>query len=249
MNYRSGAHDSPFLRDAADDFSLSGNQFYNSTVQLAAGVRLLSAQVQINATDNSLHVCHTSCDLLDAGKLSTWLSEVNTWLVQNPNDVVTVLLVNGADANASALKAEYQSAGISDIAYTHPATSTTSSTAARSTASDRPTGSSSEWPTLRNLIENGTRMVNFVAALPESSGFLMNEWDFIFENSYQNTAPTDYSCVPNRPSSVANNTRLALQDGMMALMNREPIPVCMLLRRECLLFSHRCRFPVRAGGF
>jgi len=73
-----GAHDSPFVRDAANDYDISGNQYYNSTVQLAAGVRLLTAQVQTNTSTNALHVCHTSCDLFDAGTLSSWLSEVNT---------------------------------------------------------------------------------------------------------------------------------------------------------------------------
>lgn len=50
-----GAHDSPFVKDSATGFSASGNQFYNSTVQLSAGVRLLTAQVQLNG--NALHVC------------------------------------------------------------------------------------------------------------------------------------------------------------------------------------------------
>ena len=200
-----GAHDSPFVRDAANDYDISGNQYYNSTVQLSAGVRLLTAQVQTNTTTNALHVCHTSCDLYDAGTLSSWLSEVNQCkskcrsidrlskqgvaialvshvffstmcgvyvvlvhntaacrpclmpgeladpvmnigLVANPSEVVTVLLVNGADASASDLATEYQQAGISAIAYT-PTSSSSSS-------------SSYDWPTLRSLINNGTRLLN-----------------------------------------------------------------------------------------
>jgi hypothetical protein len=202
-----GAHDSPFVRDASNDYDVSGNQFYNSTVQLEAGVRLLTAQVQTN--NGSLHVCHTSCALFDAGTLSSWLSEVNTWLVANPNEVVTVLLVNGADANASDLAAEYQSASISDIAYTRTATSSSSATASAtrsSVASSSSTASTSasDWPTLQTLISDGTRMVNFVASLDDNTNatFLLNEWDYIFENNYDNTAPTDFSCVANRPSSV-----------------------------------------------
>jgi hypothetical protein len=42
-----GAHDSPFLRNASTGFSTLGNQFFNRTVQLDAGVRLLSAQIHI----------------------------------------------------------------------------------------------------------------------------------------------------------------------------------------------------------
>ncbi|KAK1085493.1 hypothetical protein LTR33_002063 [Friedmanniomyces endolithicus] len=184
-----GAHDSPFVRDASTGYSVSGNQYYNTTVQLAAGVRLLSAQVQTNSTN---------------GTLRSWLQEVNTWLVANPNEVVTILLVNGASASATSLAAEYEAAGITNSAYT-------------------PTRSSAieQWPTLQQLINNGTRLLNFVATLTDNAGapYLMNEFDYIFENSYQNTAPTDFSCTANRPDSVANNTSGALGAGMMPLMN------------------------------
>ncbi|TKA75147.1 hypothetical protein B0A55_03978 [Friedmanniomyces simplex] len=199
-----GAHDSPFVRDASTGYSVSGNQYYNTTVQLQAGVRLLSAQTQTNTTSGQLSVCHTSCSLLDAGTLRSWLREVNTWLVANPNDVVTVLLVNGASSSAAEIAAEYEAAGISRIAYTPTATSATE-----------------EWPSLQSLISNGTRLLNFVATLADNTGapYLMNEFDYIFENSYQNTAPTDFSCTANRPDSVANNTSIALASGMMPLMN------------------------------
>ena len=79
-----GAHDSPFLRDQATLFSTSGNQQVNTTVQLDAGVRLVTAQVHIN--NNTWHVCHTSCNLLDAGLLSDWLSEIKTWMDGHTND-------------------------------------------------------------------------------------------------------------------------------------------------------------------
>jgi hypothetical protein len=68
-----GAHDSPYLSDASTGFSSFGNQFYNSTVQLGAGVRLLTAQVHISLNPVSkaheLHLCHTSCALFDVGSL------------------------------------------------------------------------------------------------------------------------------------------------------------------------------------
>ncbi|KAK5123779.1 hypothetical protein LTR85_002415 [Meristemomyces frigidus] len=219
-----GAHDSPFLRDAADDYDVSGNQYYNSTVQLSAGVRLLSAQVQMTNSTSSgqLHVCHTSCDLLDAGKLSDWLGEVNSWLVANPNEVVTVLLVNGADASAQDLATEYEEAGISTIAYTPTSTAASSaSTTSGYAGSTSASATSSDWPTLQSMINNGTRLVNFVADLSDNTAapYLLNEFSYIFENSYENTAPTDYSCVANRPSSVANNTEQALSEGLMPLMN------------------------------
>ena len=56
----------------------------NTTTQLAAGVRLLSAQVHNN--EGAWHLCHSSCTLLDAGTLSDWLAEIKTWMDANPRD-------------------------------------------------------------------------------------------------------------------------------------------------------------------
>ncbi|EME84702.1 uncharacterized protein MYCFIDRAFT_33704 [Pseudocercospora fijiensis CIRAD86] len=199
-----GTHNAPFLRDASTDYSTSGNQFYNTSAQLSAGVRLLTAQVQTPDNSTSLHVCHTSCSLLDAGTLSSWLSEVKTWLDSNANEVVTILLVNGASASASDLAAAYTSAGLDSYSYTPAVTS-----------------ASSTWPTLESLISNGTRAMNFVATLDDNSAapYLMNEFTYIVENSYENTAPTDYSCDVDRPSSLANQTASAMSQGYMTLMN------------------------------
>jgi hypothetical protein len=94
-----GAHDSAFLRDSSTSFSTSGNQFYNATIALSAGVRMLQAQVHnLNGT---LELCHTSCSLLDGGSLLTFLTAIKTWMDVNPNEIVTLLLVNSDDEDAS----------------------------------------------------------------------------------------------------------------------------------------------------
>lgn len=201
-----GAHDSPFLRDASTSFSTSGNHYYNTTVQLEAGVRLLSAQIH-QANDSgttSWHLCHTSCDLLDAGTLESWLSEIKTWMDANTNDVVTVLIVNDG-ATASDLGSIFSSSGLDKLAYTPPSTTSIPTT----------------WPTLDTLIGNNTRLMTFVASLSETSTqypYLMDEFTFIFENNYENTNPSNYSCTPNRPTSLTTTTA-ALDSGRMFLMN------------------------------
>lgn len=200
-----GAHDSPFLRDASTDFSTSGNQYYNTTVQLSAGVRLLTAQVQLAGSSGSeLHVCHSSCDLLDAGSLSSWLGEVRTWMESNPNDVVTVLLVNGASASGNELASAYQTAGIStNLAYTPSGTTSTSQ----------------RWPTLQSLINSGTRLMNFVDSIDDNSAapFLMPQYNYVFENNYDVSTPSAFSCELNRPDGLT--TTQAISNGMMPLMN------------------------------
>lgn len=56
----------------------------DSISQLNAGVRLLSAQV--HEMNGEWHLCHSSCALLDAGKLSEWLAKIKSWMDTNPHD-------------------------------------------------------------------------------------------------------------------------------------------------------------------
>ncbi|KAF4273172.1 hypothetical protein CNMCM8812_007954 [Aspergillus fumigatus] len=197
-----GAHDSPFVRDASTGYSTSANQYYNTTVQLDAGVRMVTAQVHLQGSE--WHLCHSSCELLDAGKLSTWLKEIKSWLDSNPNDVVTVLLVNSDNASASDLNSEFKTAGIVDYAYT-PSTSAAPST----------------WPTLQTLINNGTRLMVFVASLDSNTDapYLMDEFSFLFENPYEVTSPSNFSCNPDRPASVKNDLSAAISSNRLPLMN------------------------------
>lgn len=201
-----GAHDSPFVRDATTGDSVSGNQYYNSTVQLDAGVRLLSAQV--HKQNNDWHLCHSSCNLLDAGLLSSWLRKIKIWLDSNPDDVVTVLLVNSDNATPAQLHSEFVAANITSYAFKPPSPSIPPS-----------------WPTLQTLISANTRLMVFVASLPNRSSipadqaYLMDEFTFIFENPFQNNAPASFTCIPDRPTPVRGQTQIAVNSGRMPLMN------------------------------
>lgn len=207
-----GAHDSPFLRDNTTQFSTAGNQFYNTTVQLDSGVRLLTAQVHAfnnSAGQNEWHLCHTDCLLLDAGKLSDWLSEVKTWMDTNPNDVVTVLLVNSENANAEDLDVEFSASGIKSYAYTPTSTTTPPMVGG--------------WPTLGSLISTNVRLMTFIASLDPNSNtvapYLMDEFTFVFENPFETTDANNFTCTPDRPSTVQDSPQAAAQSNRMFLMN------------------------------
>ena len=205
-----GAHDSPFLVNASSSsntFSISeaGNQNVDSPTQLSAGVRLLTAQVHNN--DGAWHLCHTSCSLLDAGTLSSWLSSIKTWLDANPHDVVTILLVNSDNASPAELDAEFQTANIKSYAYTPSSTTTALET----------------WPTLQEMISNNTRLVTFVASLAPSSNtvapYLLDEFTFVFENPYNVTSASNFSCTADRPATVQGQTSTAVSSGRLPLVN------------------------------
>ncbi|KAH8704177.1 PLC-like phosphodiesterase [Talaromyces proteolyticus] len=197
-----GAHDSPFVRDSTTDYSTFGNQYYNTTVQLSAGVRLVTGQVHKN--NNEWHLCHSGCDYLDAGTLESWLSEIKTWLDNNPNEVVTVLLVNSDDASASDLNTVFKAANITSYAYTPSST-----------------GAVATWPTLQELISSGTRLMTFIASLSDNTGatYLMDEFTYIWENPYDVTSASNFSCKPDRPSDVQGNTAAALSSHRLPFMN------------------------------
>jgi len=201
-----GAHNSPFIRDASTSFSTSGNHYFNTTVQLSAGVRMVTGQV--HRSGGGWHLCHTSCDLLDAGSLSDWLAEIKTWMDKNPSEVVSILLVNSNSATTGDLASEFTKSGITKYSYTPPSSTTPLTT----------------WPTLQDLISANTRLLTFVASLNPSqvdstTAYLMDEFTFIFETPFENTDPNKFICTPDRPSSLLGQTAQAISSGRMPLQN------------------------------
>ncbi|PGH02507.1 hypothetical protein AJ79_07620 [Helicocarpus griseus UAMH5409] len=200
-----GAHNSPFLRDASTGFSSSGNQFYNTTVQLDSGVRLLSAQMHEH--EGEQHLCHTSCSLMDAGRLRDWLSEIKEWMDKNPNDVVTIILVNSDEASPEVLDAEFKEAKLDTYAY----------------KPTDPVVPPSPWPSLQTLINAKTRLLVFVTSLGDSgvttAPYLMQEFNFIFETPFEVVKPEEFTCAPHRPSQLQNKASDALSSGRLSFVN------------------------------
>ncbi|KAM3073709.1 hypothetical protein ACMFMF_006912 [Clarireedia jacksonii] len=197
-----GAHDSAFLRDKSTGFSTSGNQFYNVTVALSAGIRLIQAQV--HNENGTLELCHTSCVLLDGGSLKDFLSEIKTWMDANTNEVVTLLLVNSDNQSAAKFGAVFESSGIDTYGYTP-----TSTTAPIST-----------WPTLQTLITANTRLITFIASITYDSThpYLLTEFTYVFETAFGVLSADAFNCTLDRPSSVSSASS-AISSGYMGLVN------------------------------
>ena len=125
----------------------------------------------------------------------------------NPNDVVTLLIVNSDNFAASALDAEFKTSGIKEYVYTPPSNFTATSV----------------WPSLQDMIKSNTRLVTFIASLDPSGNtaapYLLDEFTYVFENNYNVVDPSGFSCNPDRPVMVANKTALAISSGRLPLMN------------------------------
>ncbi|KAL5611846.1 hypothetical protein BROUX41_000580 [Berkeleyomyces rouxiae] len=196
-----GAHDSSFLRDASTGNSASGTQYFNATIALNAGIRLL--QVQVHVENGTLRMCHTSCSLLDAGPLEDWLVDVKAWMDSNPTDVVTLLIVNSDDASAADFGSVFEGSGISTYGYTPTSTSATTN-----------------WPTLQSMISANTRLVTFIAAIDYSTTYpyLLNEWTYMFETAYEVVSGSGFNCSVDRPSGISSAST-AIASGMIPLVN------------------------------
>lgn len=133
-----GSHDSAFVGILPVD-----NQFEKVADQLSSGVRFL--QAQSHDKGGAIELCHTSCLEEDAGTLQTWLETVVTFLEANPGEVVTLLITNGDGIAGAEFAAAFEAAGADAYAYSPDATLALA-----------------DWPTLGELIDDGTRLVVFM---------------------------------------------------------------------------------------
>ncbi|KAK4121077.1 PLC-like phosphodiesterase [Parathielavia appendiculata] len=182
-----GCHNSPFVRAG----SAAANQQFPVLDQLNDGVRFLQAQMQwpTNATASTPpHFCHTSCDLLDAGPITDWLSQVKDWVAAHPYDVVTILLGNGNYSSPDKYVGAIEASGITQYVYT-PAVV--------------PMGLD-DWPTLGQLILSGQRVVMFLDYMANQTAYpwLLDEFTHMWETPFD---PVDaaFPCTVQRPPGLS----------------------------------------------
>lgn len=161
-------------------------------------------QAQVHNLNGTLELCHSSCSLLDGGSLLTWLSEIKYWMDENPNDVVTILLVNSDDESAATFGSVFEASGISTYGYTPSDT----------------TGPIATWPTLQTMITANTRLVSFVASITYDATYpyLMPEFSYVFETAYGVTSMSGFNCTLSRPTSVSSSAT-GVAAGYMGLLN------------------------------
>ncbi|KAJ3546638.1 hypothetical protein NM688_g5493 [Phlebia brevispora] len=180
-----GAHDSY----AVGVNNLAANQDQNVTQQLTDGIRML--QVQAHNNSGTINLCHTSCALYNGGTLQNYLSEVVSWMNANPNDVVSMLIVNSDNLPATQFASTFQAAGADKLAYSPSSASMPASS----------------WPTLGTLIDAGTRLVAFMASGADftSAPYIIDEFTNIWETAFDVT-DTTFDCSVNRTASGADTS-------------------------------------------
>lgn len=172
-----GTHDSAFVGELPTQ-----NQIRTVSEQLVSGIRFLQAQTHIK--NGALQMCHTSCQLEDAGTLVSYLSTIKHFLDLNPNEVITLLLTNGDHTPAASFGMAMDSSGLSKYAYVPP----------KQLAID-------EWPTLQELITARTRLVMFLdyGADTTKVPYMLDEFKYFFETAFDVTDANFSSCSLDRP--------------------------------------------------
>ena len=108
--------------------------------------------------------------------LSKLFNHINTFLNNNPNEIITIILECHVTAND--IENEINQSGLSDHLYTH----------------------NSEWPTLQSMIDNNNRLVIFtdVDDASGSQDWYHYIWDHAVETHYSVNTINDFTFDFNR---------------------------------------------------
>ncbi|KAL1881421.1 hypothetical protein VTK73DRAFT_3939 [Phialemonium thermophilum] len=116
-----------------------------------------------------------------------------TWLEQNPNEVVTLLLTNGDAIPVSQFGEVFLATGLDQFVYT-PTTTLTMQ----------------QWPTLQEMIDSGNRLIVFmdyhtdVDVVP----YILNEFAYFFETPFDTTDKDFPECTLDRPAGASAEGRM-----------------------------------------
>ena len=166
------------------------NQNRSVPDQLAAGTRSVMLDTWYwdedgDGTDDAV-LCHggevfpgVGCDILGIRPAAEGLAELTTFLEQNPDEVLSIIFESYI--NESDTATAFADSGLD--AYVHSQSSGT------------------PWPTLRELIAAGTRMVVFTDRSESALPWHHYVWNYAWETNFSALEPDDLLCGPNRGST------------------------------------------------
>ncbi|KAF1998307.1 hypothetical protein P154DRAFT_495650 [Amniculicola lignicola CBS 123094] len=182
------AHNSPF----AIAHNAASNQILPVLTQLADGIRGLQFETHLqNETTGPLSLCHTSCNLLNAGTLESYLKTVVTWLDANPYEVITIIMGNDDRVAPSTYIGPFTDSGMLPFVYTP----------------SKATLTVDEWPTLAELILQNQRVIIMVDYLANQTEvpWLLDEFSYNWETPFSPVDPA-FPCTAQRPPDQTDET-------------------------------------------
>lgn len=145
-----------------------------------AAVRIRNRFLGHETGPSALYFCHGFCEL-GAYTVVPALQGIRDFLLANPGEVVLIVVEDYVSPQD--LAGAFKDAGLLDLIYTGPLR--------------RP------FPTLRELIDGGQRLVVFIESGKPGVPWLRPAWDSMQETPYTFHLPTDFSCRANRGPATA----------------------------------------------
>jgi hypothetical protein len=187
----------------------------------AAAMRIRDRLVGVNESEHQLYFCHGFCEL-GAYLVGPALREIRDFVVAHPDEVL--ILVVEDTVSPQDLAAEFDKAGFTDLVY-------------RGNPVPR-------WPTLRQLIESGRRVVVFTESGKPGVPWLRPAFETFRETPYTFRKVEDFSCRPNRGGDAGSllqinhwiDTTPAPKPSNAAIVNAYPF---LLARAEACAAERR----------
>ncbi|KAL5345986.1 hypothetical protein ACLOAV_009016 [Pseudogymnoascus australis] len=175
------AHNSPFVLAN----NAAANQAFGVISQLEDGIRML--QIQAHVVNGTVYLCHSSCDILNAGSMTDYLTTVAEWVAKHPYDVITILIGNAAYLPVSTYTPAIADSGLLPYVYTPP----------------KKDMALSDWPTLSSMIITSSRVVVFMDYETDQDAvpYILDEFTYMWETPFD---PVDraFPCTVQRPPDL-----------------------------------------------
>jgi hypothetical protein len=141
---------------------------------MAAAMRIRERLVGVDEQHPRLYLCHGFCEL-GAYEFEPTLQQVHEFLVAHPDEVL--ILVLEAYVTIEEIVPAFEESGLKEFVYTGP---------------------SGPWPTLRELIDSGQRLIVFLESGAPGVPWLRPTIGNIQETPYFFHSPAEFSERPNR---------------------------------------------------
>ncbi len=141
----------------------------------AAALRIRNRLIGVDERHRKLYLCHGLCEL-GAYELEPTLGRIRDFVVSHPDEVLLFIIEDYVDPKEQALA--FERAGLADFVYKGP--------------------SGSPWPTLRELIQSGQRVVVFIESGRSGVAWLRPAFQSFKETPFSFRKPDEFSCRANR---------------------------------------------------
>lgn len=166
----------PATHNAMSNFELgwaAANQNFSMTRQLDDGIRAML--IDTHAWNDDLYLCHSICALGNT-LLVDALKDIRTFLDAHPHEVLTFIIQDGI--TPAQTEQAFQAAGLAEMMYAHEV--------------------GMPWPTLREMIMSGKRIVAGAESEGPPPAWYHHFWDVAWDTPYSFAKPEDFTCTPNR---------------------------------------------------